>query len=515
MNQSRWGLRLAAVAAAGLTAVATLAAGPASAQSVAARQGAAGRQNGAARPTAVAGPTVKLVPAQNFVTVPLFGKQVFLDPGIYVEALGKALEFDVQRASYAKPLTITQVIHLPGHVTVHRRLPAWLAAGWNGLRRFLRLSVTNSHGKTVASRVLALCPNSFNPQRAGPASPATSPFPQQCSSDPFEQAMVLGIQRGWGVDPFGGFGFGGGRFQLKLGTYTATMRITRVWAGLLHVSSRDAVAHVKFKVVKGNGCNFGCPGRGQHGRTGTLPNLPSVPTLASPPTSVLPDLAPLPSWGISLQKSGGKKKPVDFQLQFGATVWVGGNSPLDVEGFRVHGSPVMRAFQYFWRDGHVIGRTRAGTMGFDSKKGHNHWHFQQFAQYRLLNASKSLVLRSRKVGFCIAPTDPVNLVLRHATWVPSFTGFGGGCGSTTALWVQEMMPVGWGDTYFQSVAGQSFDITHLPNGTYYIEIIANPERVLHESSLSNDISMRKVILGGTPGHRTVHVPAFHGIDAEH
>ncbi|HEV3069450.1 MAG TPA: hypothetical protein VGY50_16465, partial [Streptosporangiaceae bacterium] len=66
----------------------------------------------------------------------------------------------------------------------------------------------------------------------------------------------------------------------------------------------------------------------------------------------------------------------------------------------------------------------------------------------------------------------------------------------------------------QSIAGQNFDITHVPNGTYYIEVIANPEKVLHETTTGNDVSLRKVILGGTPGHRTVKVPAWHGIDPE-
>jgi hypothetical protein len=93
-------------------------------------------------------------------------------------------------------------------------------------------------------------------------------------------------------------------------------------------------------------------------------------------------------------------------------------------------------------------------------------------------------------------------------------GLLGQCGQPTALWVREMMPVGWGDTYVQSIAGQSFDITKVPNGTYYIEITANPLGVLHETSTGNDVSLRKVILGGTPGHRTVKVPAWHGIDPE-
>jgi hypothetical protein len=54
----------------------------------------------------------------------------------------------------------------------------------------------------------------------------------------------------------------------------------------------------------------------------------------------------------------------------------------------------------------------------------------------------------------------------------------------------------------------------VPNGTYYIEIIANPEKVLRESNMANDISLRRVILGGRPGHRTVRVPAWHGINPE-
>src|SRR5262249_21107261 len=119
------------------------------------------------------------------------------------------------------------------------------------------------------------------------------------------------------------------------------------------------------------------------------------------------------------------------------------------------------------------------------------------------------------VGFCIAPTDPVNLLLPHAVWQPPFLGFGGfECGSPSALWVAEQLPLGWGDTYFQSLAGQSFDITHVPNGTYYIEVAANPPRGSFEPTARNDPSLGKVIRGGPPGHRTVKVPASHGIDRE-
>jgi Lysyl oxidase len=228
----------------------------------------------------------------------------------------------------------------------------------------------------------------------------------------------------------------------------------------------------------------------------------------NPPAAALPDLIPLPSWGISVEHT---KHRGDF-LDFGATVWISGNAPLDVEGFRTSNSNTMQAWQYFYLHHHVIGRAHVGTMGFS---GYNSWHFQQFAQYKLLNADKRVVVSSRKVGFCIAPTDGIDMLLRHATWQPSYTGISGNCGDPSALWVTETLPLGWGDTYVQTTPFQSFTINKIPNGTYYIEIIANPEHLLHETNTHNDVSLRKVIITGTAAHRHVIVPPYHGIDPEH
>ena len=495
MKNSRWALRSAVVTAVGLTAATSLPAGLASAH------------------TSASGPMVKLIVAQKSIRVPRFGKRVFIDPGVYVTAVGTPLQFDVQRASYAKPITNTQIIRLPGGRTITRSLPDWTVKNWTGLHRFIRVTVRNTAGKIVASHVGPFCPNDFSAQRSNPNAPPRSRFPQECQSDPFQLANAWGIQRGWGVDT----GFISAK--LPLGKYTVTVSVIRLWQRFLHLTPRTSVATLTVRVVKSSGCGpfqpCVVPGtRHHHGRSGVLPQLPaSVPTLTNPPASSLPDLSPLPSWGIRVQHFRGKN-PSD-QVTFGATVWSGGHARLDVQGFRSHGAPVMKAYQYYWKNGRIIGRSRAGTMGFDDKPGHTHWHFEQFAKYRLLAKNKTTAVRSAKVGFCIAPTDPVNLLLPHATWQPSFLGFGGACGSQSALWVQEMMPIGWGDTYEQFLPGQAFNITHLPNGTYYIEIIANPEGVLHETNYHNDVSLRKIILGGTPGHRTVKVPAVHGIDPEH
>ena len=77
-----------------------------------------------------------------------------------------------------------------------------------------------------------------------------------------------------------------------------------------------------------------------------------------------------------------------------------------------------------------------------------------------------------------------------------------------------MLPVGWGDTYYQALPGQSFDITDLPNGTYFIQITANPQGLLMVGSTTNNTELRRIILGGRLGHPTVRVPRWHGIDTE-
>ncbi len=504
------GLTAAGLIAAGLTVAgmgsALLISGSALAGTVAARDQAA------VSAAPAAGPTVQLIAAQNHITLQRFGQQVFIDPGIYVASLGSALQFDVQRASYTAPVQITQVIQLPGGRTETRRLPSWLLQGFNGLRDFARMQVVNAAGKTVLSQLLTFCPDSYQPERAAPDGPANSPYPQQCSSgDPFPKGEVWGVAKGWAVDPAL---TSGSAANLPLGTYKVTETITGPYRRLLHISARSATATVAAQVQTAQGCCGPVAPPAGRPRSASLASAPRVPLLRNPPASVLPDLVALPSWGISLSVSRATRQtPLADLINFGATVWIGGSSPLDVEGFRSHGSPVMPAYQYFWRGGRVVGRARAGTMGFDTKNGHDHWHFEHFAEYRLLNAAKTLAVRSHKVGFCIAPTDGVDLTLPAATWQPPQLGFGGACGQPSALWVREMLPVGWGDTYFQSVAGQSFDVTRLPNGTYYIEIIANPGGLLHETTTSNDISLRQVIIGGTPANRTVRVPAWNGLNA--
>ena len=214
----------------------------------------------------------------------------------------------------------------------------------------------------------------------------------------------------------------------------------------------------------------------------------------------MPNLRSLPAWGIDVAENGN-------YLRFSATVWNAGDSPLVVDGFVADQEDRMDAYQYFFdSDGNQTGYQPVGSFEFDHKRTHQHWHFRDFATYTLLRADKSTAVVSRKEAFCLANTDAVDLTVPGADWDPGNTDLSTDCGQTDSLSLRQVLAAGWGDTYAQFRAGQSFDLRSLPNGTYWIATIANPRGRLVESSTTDNTALRKVVIGGRPGARTVRVP---------
>ncbi|MGZ5352522.1 MAG: lysyl oxidase family protein, partial [Actinomycetota bacterium] len=215
----------------------------------------------------------------------------------------------------------------------------------------------------------------------------------------------------------------------------------------------------------------------------------------------------LPAWGVATYHRRGRDL-----LAFNATEWNAGPGTLVVEGFRGPDQELMDAFQYFLVDGRAVGRAPIGQMEFHPQ--HHHWHFQQFTEYLLLDADSGEVAISGKQSWCLANTDAIDLAVPNANWA----GYGGDlftmCGGPGALWIREVLDVGWGDTYSQYIAGQAFDVTDLPNGDYYIRVHVNPTGSMLEGSPDNNIEDRLIQLRGKPGARRVVVPPWHGIDTE-
>ena len=449
--------------------------------------------------------TLKLVASAEHVTLERFRREpVYLELGMFLASPDEAFELLLTRPDYSQPIQVQRVIHHPGDVDEVIDLPSDILNSWTGLADFIDIEVKDSSGTVVQSTTSPFCPNSYSRERIGDAGPQAPTYPDSCYSNPFTKGMYWGIDADWAVTALG---YDSPPVHLKNGEYTVTVTINQAYVDLFGIDPADSSATVDVTVQK---IDYDCPkcSGGRQQRKAEQRSA-AVPTDDDPDPSQLPDLIGLPAWGINVEHRGRRQ-----YLTFGATVWNGGATSLVVEGFRRSDEDVMDAFQYFYNGTQAVGKSQVGTMEFDSRSGHQHWHFLQFARYSLLDSSQTELIRSKKEAFCLAPTDAIDLTVPNAVLAPSSIGLGSACGSSTSLWTREILPLGWGDTYSQSRPGQSFNITNVPNGTYYIEVMGNPTGSLFEQTDTNNSELREIRLKGKDDTRRVVVPLWNGIDTE-
>ena len=378
------------------------------------------------------------------------------------------------------------------------RLGKRFVDGWAGLQDFLHLRVRDADGTLVVNRLKNYCSGGQS-VRSAPDSPDTSPYATLygCHFHPFTLGSVLGIQAGWAVPAFSEYGI---RLPLHRGRYRVTMTVDSRFRDLLGMTTDDAVETVRLRVVHGGDDCRGCrttPHRASGGTPRPAAHEPAG-DVARVPGTPLPDLQSLPSTGIRVR---------GHYLTFGATVWNAGPSTLVVDGFRRPDENVMDSYQYFYDvDGDPAGHQKVGTMVWDPRSGHHHWHFKDFARYRLLDADKQAIVRSKKEAFCLAATDAVDYTVPGANWEPWNTDLATACGGYSSLAVREVLDVGSGDTYSQYRPGQSFDLDGLADGIYFISTEANPDHNLLEEDLTNNVALRRIRIGtAAGGQRTVKV----------
>jgi hypothetical protein len=489
---------------------------------------------GAAPATAASVPPLGLVGALSSVMVQRStpDERVVLALGVNLVAGDRPLEIHVKRKSYQDPIVADQLIGRGARKRT-RRLPAELLDGFNGLKDFIRLTLTDDSGQEVVDRNQTFCPTGSS-VRARPDAPPTSPYPDLLDNTTFTLGTVWGLQAGWAIEVLDDEM---DDIELPDGTHTARVRVNPPHCAFFDIPSSQAevTIGVTVRTMENGEPPFPHDDDHEQGHTRSPAHahahaqrrsmlapvaMVEAESGAKPaagagvPAGLRPDLRALPAWGIAVMDPEEPGEEGGQQLAFSADVWNAGPSPLVVDGFRRPGTKLMDAYQYFYDgDGEQVGFVHTGTLEFDEREGHQHWHFTDFARYRLLKADKQEAVRSGKEAFCLTPTHSIDLTVKGANWKPHSTGLTSACGEVTSLAIRETLDVGWGDTYDQSRPGQAFDLTGLPNGTYYIEITANPEGRLHERSRANNVSLRKVILGGRPGARTVQVPPHEGIDA--
>jgi Lysyl oxidase len=481
-------------------------------------------------------PQLALVTATNAVTLERYedeegNGQVPLDLGTHLIAGKDPFEVRVTRKSYKDPIVAHQVVRVKGKKT-NVKLPAGMVSNFAGFERFFHLTVKNAAGRTVLNQHQNYCPNGFGGSRTRRDAPEHNPYPADCPYHPFTLGSVWGIQAGWNA-PTRSYDSA----DLPLGKYQAVLSVNKKYRDYFKIPANKSTVKINITVEpakEGEG-GPGVPPSAQrrahdlHATQGDpnrqvaafSPELrpasrrPAELSRAALPKGPRPDLRSLPAGGIMVGKITDEQGNSDgrFYLSFAATVWNAGPSPLVVDGFRRTGTELMDAYQYFYdAKGKQIGSVKAGTMEWDKRPGHVHWHFTDFAQYRLLRADKKVAVRSGKESFCLANTDAVDYTVRNAKWRPGNNDLATSCGQNTSVAVRQVLDVGSGDTYNQYLPGQSFDVTDLPNGTYYIEVLANPSKKLTESNTKNNSALRKIVLSGPKTDRVVTVPPHHGID---
>lgn len=457
-------------------------------------------------------PTLRVFVSRSRITVERTRRDfVFVDPGVWVTPITDDFELWVSRPDYDTPITIMQVD--PDTKAVLRTLPAGRRHVWAGLKDFAHYKVRDADGEVVAGDTFSFCPNGHPRQRLSDEGPLNPSYPSFCNGGPFTLGSIWGIDEGWATGLIAGRYRGLG-WKAERRNYELTVWIDASWVDLLDIDPDDATAVVHVMAVdRGT--------RAPRHTTGTTavpeaapsagtptPEAPT-PILTDPDPQSLPDLVALPGWGMSTYARRGR----DY-LAFSSTEWNAGPGTMVVEGFRGSDDPTMDAFQYFLRDGQPVGKAPIGELEYHAGGGHNHWHFEQFTRYTLLDGSRERVLVSGKRSWCLVNTDAIDLTLPNANLREFGQDLATSCGGPGALWIREVLDVGWGDTYDQYVSGQAFDITDLPNGTYYVRVHVNPLGAMFESNTANNVEDRLIRLRGKPGDRKVVVPPWHGIDTE-
>jgi hypothetical protein len=133
----------------------------------------------------------------------------------------------------------------------------------------------------------------------------------------------------------------------------------------------------------------------------------------------------------------------------------------------------------------LVLRSPANNPLFTYAPCHGHYHFNNFAEYRLLNSAGQQVATGQKVGFCLEDVSRWNSSANsRAQYDCDYQG----------------IQAGWSDIYSHNLPGQWIDITGLPAGTYVLEIQLDTADRIAESDETNNTARAQVVIGSTDGN---------------
>ncbi len=212
----------------------------------------------------------------------------------------------------------------------------------------------------------------------------------------------------------------------------------------------------------------------------------------------LPDLVVFPARELHLKESKGR-----LLLMFSTTFWNLGRGALELLPGKtsiIDGEERTDVFNRIYRENGEYRDKLVGNFQWHDAKGHNHYHYSDFADYILArlneNGSEELPTMKEKVSYCVLDEMKINLGLPGAPKKPEFPK----CSKD-----RQGLSVGWADDYEYDIAGQNFDITDLPAGQYSLIFVANPRNRFVELRTDNNKSF--AILNLDPANKKMEIVA--------
>jgi hypothetical protein len=133
----------------------------------------------------------------------------------------------------------------------------------------------------------------------------------------------------------------------------------------------------------------------------------------------------------------------------------------------------------------------AGSFIFDAAHGHFHFPFTTYGLYKVAadGTPGTPVATSGKISFCINDSFIYNSSLPNAGKLGNL----GSCSNPTSL---RGLDIGAVDEYDQTDEGQSISIAGVPDGTYWLRAIVDPDNYLTENDKTNNETDVKVSING-------------------
>ncbi|MEQ1859335.1 MAG: PA14 domain-containing protein [Chthoniobacteraceae bacterium] len=201
---------------------------------------------------------------------------------------------------------------------------------------------------------------------------------------------------------------------------------------------------------------------------------------------LLPDLVPiadqssayLHGWTLDTSSQPGRTL-----LRLTTTIGNRGPGPLEIWGGAVDEDALTQIVnQRIYSVGGAVRDRLAGHFEYHS--AHGHIHFEGFATYNLRrvatgNGVGTIIASGGKTSFCILNGRNYWPDLYNAAPIRNGRG-GGGCGTIQGL------SVGYADIYDSALPGQWIDVSGVPSGSYWLEVIADPDNHLSETDETNN-----------------------------